>query len=104
MIYRRLIMTKRLSILVIFIIVFASILSLTGYAKNKTTLKIINAGSLLVPFKEMEKAFEEIYPDIDVLIEGHGSIQVIRHVTEIAQISGEPKDTEAFRSFDMLLK
>jgi len=83
-------MTKRLSMLVIFIIIFALMLSLTGYAKNKTTLKILNAGSLLVPFKEMERAFEETYPDIDVLIEGHGSIQVIRHVTEVAQISGEP--------------
>lgn len=98
-------MTKRLSILVIFIIIFASILSLTGYAKNKTTLKIINAGSLLVPFKEIEKAFEEIYPDIDVLIEGHGSIQVIRHVTEIAQISGEPiADIVAVADYSLIPK
>jgi molybdate/tungstate transport system substrate-binding protein len=53
----------------------------------------------------MEKAFEEIYPDIDVLIEGHGSIQVIRHVTEIAQISGEPiADIVAVADYSLIPK
>jgi molybdate/tungstate transport system substrate-binding protein len=37
----------------------------------------------MVPFNELEKAFEALHPDIDVLTEGHGSIQVIRTVTEL---------------------
>ena len=41
------------------------------------------AGSLIVPFQELEAAFEEAYPEVDVQMEYHGSIQVIRHVTEL---------------------
>ncbi len=41
------------------------------------------AGSLIKPFDDLEKAFEEKYPSIDVQNECHGSIQVIRHVTDI---------------------
>jgi molybdate/tungstate transport system substrate-binding protein len=39
----------------------------------------------MVPFQAIEEAFETKYPDIDLLIEGHGSIQVIRHLTELHQ-------------------
>jgi molybdate/tungstate transport system substrate-binding protein len=41
----------------------------------------------MVPFSEIEAAFEAEHPDIDVFIEGHGSIQVIRHVTELFEES-----------------
>jgi molybdate/tungstate transport system substrate-binding protein len=51
--------------------------------KEKTPLKVLFAGSLIVPFQALEKAFEAQHPDIDVQLEGHGSIQVVRHVTEI---------------------
>ena len=50
-------------------------------AKNK--LKVLNAGSLMIPFNQIEEKFEQKHPDVDVQIEGHGSIQVIRHITEI---------------------
>ena len=39
----------------------------------------------MVPLLELEKAFEETHPAIDVLTEGHGSIQVIRRVTELSE-------------------
>ena len=41
------------------------------------------AGSLILPFAELETAFEAENPDVDVLGESHGSIQVMRHVTDI---------------------
>ena len=41
------------------------------------------AGSLILPFNDLEQAFEAQHPEIDVLNECHGSIQVIRHVTEL---------------------
>jgi molybdate/tungstate transport system substrate-binding protein len=47
------------------------------------TLKVFCATSLLFPLEKVEADFEEAYPNVDVEIEGHGSIQVIRHVTEI---------------------
>ena len=49
----------------------------------KTPLKVLFAGSLIIPFDALEKAYEAEHPDVDVQGEGHGSIQVIRHVTEI---------------------
>jgi len=50
---------------------------------DKTELKVIIAGSLLVPFQEVEKEFESHNPNIDVVLEGHGSVQAIREVTEL---------------------
>ena len=51
--------------------------------KEKTPLVVFAAGSLIQPFNELEKAFEAKYPNVDVLSEYHGSIQVMRHVTEL---------------------
>jgi molybdate/tungstate transport system substrate-binding protein len=52
---------------------------------QKTTLKVLCAASLLFPLGKVEAAFEEAYPDVNVEIEGHGSIQVIRQVTELGE-------------------
>ncbi len=50
---------------------------------ERTPLVVFAAGSLILPFADLEKAFEAQNPDVDVLAEYHGSIQVMRHVTEI---------------------
>jgi molybdate/tungstate transport system substrate-binding protein len=50
---------------------------------EKTPLVVFAAGSLIIPFADLEQAFEARYPNIDVQAEYHGSIQVMRHVTEI---------------------
>jgi molybdate/tungstate transport system substrate-binding protein len=52
-------------------------------SQEKTPLVVFCAGSLIIPFADLEKAFESQYPNIDVQNECHGSIQVIRHVTEL---------------------
>ncbi|HWQ84375.1 MAG TPA: tungstate ABC transporter substrate-binding protein WtpA [Anaerolineales bacterium] len=46
-------------------------------------LRVFCAGSLILPFSELEKAFEAANPEIDVQTEFHGSIQVMRHVTDL---------------------
>ncbi|MEA2075460.1 MAG: tungstate ABC transporter substrate-binding protein WtpA [Euryarchaeota archaeon] len=51
--------------------------------QGKSKLKVIYAGSLIIPFGELEQAFESEHPDVDVLVEGHGSIQAIRHITDV---------------------
>ena len=51
--------------------------------KEKTPLVVFAAGSLMKPFSDLEKAFESANPDIDVRAEYHGSIQVMRHVTDL---------------------
>jgi molybdate/tungstate transport system substrate-binding protein len=53
--------------------------------REKTPLVVFIAGSLMIPFDALEKAFEAKYPQIDVQMEAHGSIQVIRHVTDIGE-------------------
>jgi len=55
----------------------------TDPAPQQKTLKVIAAGSLLAPFAEIEQEFEAAHPGVDVQIEGHGSIQVIRQVTDL---------------------
>jgi molybdate/tungstate transport system substrate-binding protein len=50
---------------------------------SQQTLKVFCATSLLFPLEKVEADFEEAHPNVNVEIEGHGSIQVIRHVTEI---------------------
>jgi molybdate/tungstate transport system substrate-binding protein len=50
---------------------------------EKILLKVFAAGSLIIPFADLEEAFESRYPNIDVQAEYHGSIQVIRHATEL---------------------
>ena len=52
---------------------------------GKQILKIYCAASLLFPLGKIEEAYEMLHPDTDVEIEGHGSIQVIRQVTELHQ-------------------
>ena len=98
-------MIRKNLILITFILILVFVISLNGFTKDITTLKVLNAGSLLVPFTEMEKSFEAIHPDVDVLIEGHGSIQVIRHVTEVAEMSGEPiADIVAVADYSLIPK
>lgn len=50
---------------------------------GQVRLRVFEAGSLMIPFDAIEHAFEAQNPDIDVEAEAHGSIQVIRHVTDI---------------------
>ncbi len=76
-----------------FLLILAILASLTAPAAcscnraAKTELRVLCAGSLMVPMEAIEAAYEARYPDIDVLVEGHGSIQVIRHVTELYEES-----------------
>ena len=52
----------------------------------RTPLNLIIAGSLMIPFDDLEKAYEAEHPDVDVQIEAHGSIQAIRIVSEVHQV------------------
>lgn len=67
------------------VLLFASLLAgcRSGPPAEKTPLVVFCAGSLILPFDALEKAFESEHPEVDVLNECHGSIQVIRHVTEL---------------------
>lgn len=53
--------------------------------KEKPKLKVIYAGSLIQPLEEASKQFNKLYPEVKVETEGHGSIQVIRYVTDLGK-------------------
>jgi molybdate/tungstate transport system substrate-binding protein len=57
----------------------------SGTGTKKSTLVVLEADSLMVPFAQIQKAFEEANPDINVELEPFGSIQAIRQVTELGQ-------------------
>jgi molybdate/tungstate transport system substrate-binding protein len=65
---------------------------------HKKPLVVFAAGSLIIPFADLEKAFESKYPNIDVQAQYHGSIQVIRHATELH----EPIDVVATADASLL--
>ena len=46
---------------------------------------MIYAGSLLIPFPALQKAFEEEHPGVKIESEAHGSIQVLRQVSDLHQ-------------------
>jgi molybdate/tungstate transport system substrate-binding protein len=57
----------------------------SGTGTQKTNLVVFEADSLMVPFAQIQKEFEAANPDINVEMQAHGSIQVIRQVTELGQ-------------------
>jgi len=78
-------MTRNLYPVVIAIIIGIVVLSAgcTDKAVEKVPVKVVAAGSLLYPLAEAEVEYEEMHPDIDIQVEGHGSIQAIRQVTDL---------------------
>ena len=59
--------------------------SSTVTSAKKATIRVLYAASLIIPFAELQKRFEAEHPDIKINAEAHGSIQVLRQVTDIHQ-------------------
>lgn len=70
-----------ISLTILLLLIFSA--GCTEKTSDKAVLRVVIAGSLIQPFEEIENQFEEKYPYIDVRIEGHGSIQAIRQVTDL---------------------
>jgi molybdate/tungstate transport system substrate-binding protein len=63
----------------------------TAPAAERTPVTLMVAGSLVDPFAGFEPRYEADHPGIDLRVEGHGSIQAIRQVTDL----GRPVDVVA---------
>ena len=74
---------RKMTVWLVLLLLIAPIISTSGCGSGRVQLKVLCADSLMVPFQEMEKQFEAEHPDSEVVVEGHGSIQVIREVTEL---------------------
>ncbi len=61
--------------------------SVSGNASTRggTVLKIFHAGSLSIPFQELEAEFEARHPGVDVQREAAGSVQSIKKITELGK-------------------
>ncbi len=77
-----------------------SALALPGMALAEPTgkLRIFHAGSLTVPFKAIEAAFEAKYPNVDVLREAGGSTKMARLISEV----GKPADIMASADYKVI--
>jgi len=71
-----------LAVLLLFVLIFSGC---SGAEPKKTNLVVFEADSLIVPFAQIQKEFEAANPDVNVEMQAHGSIQVIRQVTELNQ-------------------
>lgn len=69
-------------------------------AEPAGNLIIFHAGSLTVPFQEMEKQFETKYPKVDVLREAGGSTKMARLISEV----GKPADIMASADYEVIDK
>lgn len=69
-------------------------------AEPSGKLIIFHAGSLSVPFAEIEKNFEKMYPKVDVLRESGGSTKMARLVSEV----GKPADIMASADYVVINK
>ncbi|MDI6888076.1 MAG: tungstate ABC transporter substrate-binding protein WtpA [Methanocellales archaeon] len=67
----------------VFVVILLSCAAPGCITSEKVTLKVLHAGSLSAPFEEMERLFEERFPDVDVQREAAGSTKTIRKVTEL---------------------
>jgi molybdate/tungstate transport system substrate-binding protein len=52
-----------------------------------TVLKVLHAGSLIVPFQQLKQAFEAQNPGVEVQLESYGSATAIRQVTELGRLA-----------------
>jgi molybdate/tungstate transport system substrate-binding protein len=59
----------------------------TESSEEEIALKVFHAGSLTVPFEEIEARFEADYPNVDVHLEPAGSVQCVQKVTEIGDLA-----------------
>jgi molybdate/tungstate transport system substrate-binding protein len=76
------------------------VLALAGAVQAKQEVIIFHAGSLTVPFAEVEKRFEALHPEIDVLREAGGSTKMARMISEL----GKPADIMASADYTVIDK
>jgi len=69
-------------------------------AMAATPLNVLGAGTLAVPFKEINIAFQKKYPDIEVRAQFGGSVKMVKQVTELHQ----PADVVAVADYSVIPK
>lgn len=73
---------KLLAMFLIIIVAGVSVFAIYEFQSQKTDFVILHAGSLAVPFKNLREIFMDVYPDVNVILEGHGSVTCTRLIIE----------------------
>jgi molybdate/tungstate transport system substrate-binding protein len=92
--------SKMLAVAIVAVVAVAAIGGVWYYttlAPEEKVLKVFHAGSLTLPFEDIEAQFEADHPNVDVQLEPAGSVACVQKITE----SGEECDVLA--SADYLL-
>jgi molybdate/tungstate transport system substrate-binding protein len=82
------------------IILTIGLVATLGFAKEK--IIVFHAGSLSVPFKEIEEVFEKKYPHYDVIREAAGSRACARKITDVKK-PADVMASAAYKVIDNLL-
>ncbi len=91
---------KLMQISAAFLAVAAALSCLALPAAAGEKVVVFHAGSLTVPFAEIEKHFEAMHPQIDVLREAGGSTKMARMISEL----GKPADIMASADYAVIDK
>ena len=93
--------SKTLAIVIIAIVAVAAIGGVWYYTTletEETVLKVFCAGSLTLPFEDIEAQFEADNPNVDVQLEPAGSVSCVQKITE----SGELCDVLASADYSLI--
>ena len=93
--------SKILAAAIVAIIAVAAIGGLWYYttlSSETTVLKVFCAGSLTLPFEDIEAQFEEDHPNVDVQLEPGGSVTRVQKITEL----GEECDVLASADYSLI--
>lgn len=71
-----------------------------GSSDKKVTLNILAAGTLSVPFKQVDAAFQKKYPNVTVQPQFGGSVKMVKQVTDLKQ----PADLVAVADYTVIPK
>ena len=93
---------KVASMVIALILALALVAGCGGEADRTETLTIYHAGSLAVPFKELEAEFEKSQPNDDVLRESGGSAKVINKSIAREKAGESPPDIIASADYKLI--
>jgi molybdate/tungstate transport system substrate-binding protein len=93
--------SKMLAVAIVAIVAVAAVGGAWYYTTLKpeeTVLKVFCAGSLTLPFEDIEAQFEADHPNVDVQLEPAGSVACVQKITE----SGEECDVLASADYSLI--
>ena len=94
--------TKIASIAMALVLALTLMVGCRGQGTPTETLTIYHAGSLTVPFRDLEAEFESAHPDVDVLCEAGGSNSMISKAITVEEAGENPPDIIASADYTLI--